>query len=169
MDLGKLFGALDGDDLEDALELVRKNRGLLEQLGRLPDLFATFAEGLDQAGGQARAAGIALVGEAGDAGVRGRLVQVAESMADLAGSLGKGVGLIDDAATGIGKVPLMDAPATRLSGAAGELGSATGNVQDLAESMGVIADALAQVGEALARLGDHLTDSGNQARGFLKT
>ena len=167
MDLGKLLGAIDGDEIKDVVELVRKNRGLLEQLGKLPELFASFADGLDSAADQARAAGLALVGQDGDEGVRGRLLQVSESMADLAGSLGKGVGLIGDAADGIGKVPLMDSPAKRLSGAADELGSATGNVKDLAASMDTIADALATVGTALSKLGDHLAESGGEARGFL--
>jgi hypothetical protein len=166
MDLGKLLGSLDGDEIKDVVELVRKNRGLLEQLGRLPELFASFADGLDSAADQARAAGLALVGE-GDDGVRGKLLQVAESMGDLAGSLGKGVGLIGDAADGIGKVPLMDSPAKRLAGAADELGSATDNVKDLAASMDTIADALATVGAALNKLGDHLAESGGEARGFL--
>ena len=97
MDLGRLLGALDGDDIKDVIELVRNNRGVLEQLGRLPELFASFADGLDSAGDQARAAGIALVGQAGDEGVHGRLIQVGESMGEIAGSLGKGVGLIGDA------------------------------------------------------------------------
>ncbi len=171
MDLGKLLGALDGDEIKDVVELVRKNRGLLEQLGKLPELFASFADGLDSAADQARAAGLALVGpqggDEGDGGVRGKLLQVSESMADLAGSLGKGVGLIGDAAEGIGKVPLMDSPAKRLAGAADELGSATDNVKDLAASMDTIADALATVGTALNKLGDHLAESGGEARGFL--
>jgi hypothetical protein len=171
MDLGKLLGALDGDEIKDVVELVRKNRGLLEQLGKLPDLFASFADGLDSAADQARAAGLALVGPQGgdqrDGGVRGKLLQVAESMGDLAGSLGKGVGLIGDAADGIGKVPLMDSPAKRMAGAADELGSATDNVKELAASMDTIADALATVGDALTRLGDHLAESGGEARGFL--
>ncbi len=167
MDLGKLLGSLDGDEITAVVELVRKNRGLLEQLDKLPELFAAFADGLDQAADQARAAGVALVGPGGDDGVRGRLLQVSESMADIAGSLGKGVALIGDAADGIGKVPLMDSPAKRLAGAAGELGSATDNVKDLAESMDTIAEALATVGTALSRLGDHLADSGGRARGFL--
>jgi hypothetical protein len=112
MDLGKLLGALDGDEIKDALELVRENCGLLEQLG-------------------------------------------------------KGVGLIGDAADGIGKVPLMDSPAKRLAGAADELDSATDNVKDLAASMDTITDALATVGTALTKLGDHLAESGGEARGFL--
>jgi len=169
MDLGKLLGALDGDEIKDVVELVRKNRGLLEQLGQLPEVFASFADGLDSAADQARAAGLALVGPDGDDGVRGKLLQVGESMSDLAGSLGKGVELMGDAADGIGKVPLMDSPAKRLAGAADELGSAIDNVKDLAGSMDVIADALAKVGTALARLGDHLSESGGEARGFLKT
>ena len=68
MDLGKLLGALDGDEIKDVVELVRKNRGLLEQLSKLPELFASFADGLDSAADQARAAGLALVGP----GRRGR-------------------------------------------------------------------------------------------------
>ena len=35
MDLGKILGALDGDEIKDVVELVRTNRGLLE---RLPEL-----------------------------------------------------------------------------------------------------------------------------------
>ncbi len=35
--------------------------------------------------------------------------------------------------------------------------------------MDVIADALAKVGTALARLGDHLSESGGEARAFLRT
>ena len=168
MDLGKLLGVLDGDEIKDVIELVRENRGMLEQLGKLPELFASFADGLEQAADQARAAGLALVGADGDDdGVRGKLLQVAESMGDLAGSLDKGVGLIGDAADGIGKVPLMDSPAKRLAGAADELGSATDNVKDLAASMDTIADALATVGNALHKLGDHLAESGVEARGFL--
>jgi len=176
MDLGKLLGALDGDDVKEVVELVHKNRAMLEQLGRLPELFASFGEGLESAADQARAAGIALVGRdgaggtAGDGesgGVRGLLLEVAESMGRIGGSLGKGVWLIGDAAEAIGKVPLMDAPAKRLGGAADELGSATDSVKELAASMETIAEALTKVGAALAKLGDHLSESGGEARGFL--
>ena len=45
MDLGKILGALDGDEIKDVVELVRKNRGLLEKLG----------DHLAESGGQARA------------------------------------------------------------------------------------------------------------------
>ena len=168
MDLGKLLGALDGDEIKDVLELVRENRGLLEQLGKLPELFASFADGLDSAADQARAAGLALVGPGrGRRCPRQAARRSLSRWADLAGSLGKGVGLIGDAADGIGKVPLMDSPAKRLAGAADELGSATDNVKDLAASMDTIADALATVGAALTKLGDHLAESGGEARGFL--
>ena len=173
MDLGKLLGALDGDDVKEVVELVHKNRAMLEQLGRLPELFASFGEGLESAADQARAAGIALVGRDGTAGdgesggVRGLLLEVAESMGRIGGSLGKGVWLIGDAAEAIGKVPLMDAPAKRLGGAADELGSATDSVKELAASMETIAEALTKVGAALAKLGDHLSESGGEARGFL--
>ena len=65
MGLGSLLDDLAGDDIKDVIDLVRKNRGVLERLGDLPELFDKFAAGLDDAADQAKAAGLALVGDEG--------------------------------------------------------------------------------------------------------
>lgn len=167
MDLGSIIGDLAGDDLKDVVDLVRKNRGVLERLGDLPELFDRFAAGLDDAADQARAAGLALVGDDGQGGVRGTLDVAASALTQIAGSLGKGASLLGDAAEGVGRVPLMDTPAKRFASAADELDASTGTVGDLSAAMTAIAATLEDVGRALTKLGDSLADSGGQARGFL--
>ncbi len=167
MDLGKLLGAVDLDEVREVVDLVLQNKDLLGRLRELPELFASFADGLDSAADQARSAGVVLVGSDGDAGVRGTLGDAATSLVGIAPSLGQGVSLVGDAAEGIGKLPLLDTPARHLASAVDQLSEATGNLTDLAGSMTTIAELLETVGAALGRLGDHLAESGGQARGFL--
>ena len=169
MDLGNLLGGFDTDQVKDVVELVVRNRDVLERLGDLPELFERFGEGLDGAADQARAAGVALVGDDGEGGVRGTLDVAAAALKQIAGSLGKGASLLGDAADGVGKVPLMDTPAKRFASAAKELDSSTGTLGDLSEAMSTIAATLEDVGRALNGLGDSLADSGGQARGFLSS
>lgn len=169
MGLGSLLDDLAGDDIKDVIDLVRKNRGVLEKLSDLPELFDKFAAGLDAAADQAKAAGLALVGDDGQGGVRGTLDVAAVALKQISGSIGKGASLLGDAADGVGKVPLMDGPAKKFGSAASELESSTGTVGDLSEAMRTIAQTLEDVGRALTRLGDSLADSGGQARGFLSS
>lgn len=167
MDLATFLEAL-ADDPEHAAGLLRDNRELVEQLSGLPGLFAAFADGLEAAATQARAAGWALLGEPGAVGVRTQLVGVSEAMNAIAGALGKGVWMIGDAAEGIKEMPLMGPPARQLAGAADELGSATESVKDIAASMDLIAEALANVGGAMTVLGTQLEFSGVQVRELLR-
>src|SRR5689334_5399869 len=80
MGLGSLLDDLAGDDIKDVIDLVRQNRGVLERLGDLPELFDKFAAGLDDAADQAKAAGLALVGDDGQGGVRGTLDVAASAL-----------------------------------------------------------------------------------------
>lgn len=169
MDLGDVLGGLDGKqfgDFGEILDLIQKNRGALETVGRLPQFLERFGDALGAAGGQAKEAAVALVGDDGKAGVRGTLAETSEALADITKALGNGVEKIAAAAESAGRVPLMDGPASRLAGAAEDMGATTQRLADLAEAMDHIGEVLAKVAAALAKLGDHLDDSGSQARGF---
>jgi len=169
MDLGDLLGGLDSKkfgDLGDLLDLVQRNKGALEAVGRLPEFLAKLGDALGQAGGQAREAAVALVGDDGKSGVTGTLADTSAALADITTALGRGVDKIAAAAEGAAKVPLMDGPASRLADAAADMGATTDRLGDLADAMDRIGEVLATVAAALAKLGDHLDDSGSQARGF---
>ena len=167
MDLGTFLQAL-ADDPEGAAVLLRDHPQVVEQLSSLPALVGAFADGLESAAVQARAAGATLLGQPGEAGVRTQLVGVSESMTGIAGALGKGVWMIGDAAEGIGRVPMMEPPARQLAGAADEFGSATESIKEMASSMDAIAEALAQLGASMSVLGTQLELSGVQVRELLR-
>ncbi|MEI2811861.1 MAG: hypothetical protein V9F00_17225 [Nocardioides sp.] len=169
MDFGDVLGSLEGKqfgDFGEIVELIQKNRGALEAVGRLPQFLEKFGDALGSAGEQAREAAVALVGEDGSAGVRASLADTSGALADITKALASGVDKIASAAESAAKVPLMDGPASRLAGAAEDMGATTERLGDLAKAMDEIGDVLAKVAAALAKLGDHLDDSGSQARGF---
>jgi hypothetical protein len=166
MNLGDLFGSFDGDQLAELVDLITKNKGSLEALGKLPDYLEKIASALGEAGDQAKSAGFALVGDDGESGMRATLTASAEALSDITESLGKGIARIADAAESLGKVPLMDGPASRLMGATEEMGNTTVRLAELAKAMDTIGDTLGKVGSALAKLGEHLDESGGHARGF---
>lgn len=153
-------------DLGEIVELVQKNRGALEAVGRLPEFLQRFGDGIGAAGDQAKAAAVALVGDDGSSGVRGTLAETSAALADITKALSSGVDKIAAAAESAAKVPLMDGPASRLAGAADDMGATTKRLGELADAMEHIGDMLAKVATALTKLGDHLDDSGSQARGF---
>ncbi|MFT4288563.1 hypothetical protein [Nocardioides sp.] len=169
MDLGSLLGGIDAKTISQIVTLVKDNQDTLEKLGQLPALFDAFGAGLDAAGAQAREAGLALIGGDGHDGIKGTLAEAAKALADIAGSIGKGVDTLADAAEKLGHVPMMDGPAKTLASAAGQIGDTTERLTALSDSMETIADILAKVGAALGKLGDKLSDSGTEAKGFLAT
>ena len=65
MDLGNLLGGIDTDAIADVVKVVVDNRAMIEQLGRLPELFGRFADNLQGAGQEAGSAALALVGADG--------------------------------------------------------------------------------------------------------
>ncbi len=166
MDFGKLFGGIDAGDLAQVVQVVIDNKDVIDNLHRLPELFGKIAASLDGAGQEAKAAASALVGPDGSSGARGALASASTALAGIAASLGKGIDLVDAAATSAHKVPLMDGPADSLAGAASSLRDSTNLLGELASSMTGIAEVLAQVGAALDKVGDHLSDTGSQAHGF---
>jgi methyl-accepting chemotaxis protein len=166
MDFGKLFGDVDLEQVQEVLSLVTEHKDALAKLGQLPEYLGKLADGLAGAGDQARSASLALVGEDGSSGVRQTLAEAGAALGSIVASVGAGAERLADAAASAGRVPLMDGPAERLAGAAGELSSTTEKLGELGTAMGTIADTLGQVGEALKKLGEHLDDSGAQARGF---
>ncbi|MGL5824466.1 MAG: hypothetical protein ACRCYU_06485 [Nocardioides sp.] len=166
MDLGALLGGFDADQIADLADVLVKNRGSLELLGKLPGYLEKVAVALDGAGDQAKAAGLALVGDDGESGVRAAVELSAQALTDIASSMERGLARISDAADGISRVPLLDGPADKLANATTELAATTQRLTDLASAMGVIGETLATVGQALAGLGDRLGESGGHARGF---
>ncbi len=169
MDLGNLLGGIDTDAIADVVKVVVDNRAMIEQLGRLPELFGQFADSLDGAGHEAGVAALALVGADGESGARGALASAATALAGIVTTLDSGIARIADTAEGAAKVPLMGGPAAHLAEAARDMGESTAQLGTLAASMGAIAAVLDEVASALRNVGGHLTDTGAQARGFVST
>jgi methyl-accepting chemotaxis protein len=168
MDFGDLLGKVDVAKVGHVVDWVGKNEDLLTQVGRLPEYLSKVADGLDNAGGQAKTAAVALIGDDGESGVRAALADASVALKTIVGSVGAGAEKIADAAAGAAKVPLMDGPASRLAAAATELETTTEKLGQLSEAMEVIGQALAQVAGALGKLGDHLVESSGSAREFLE-
>jgi len=167
MDLGNLWGGVDADAIADVVKVVIDNRGMIEQLGRLPELFGQFADSLEGAGKEAGSAALALVGNDGESGARGALASAASALAGIVATLDSGIARIADTAEGAAKVPLMGGPAAHLAEAARDMGESTAQLGTLAGSMSAIAQVLDEVASALRNVGGHLTDTGAQARGFV--
>lgn len=167
MDLGKLLGgALDADALKDVIELVTKNKDVLVNL---PSVVKTLATGLSEAGEQARAAGLALVGPDGKSGATTHLGSSAKTVGSIADSLTSVVKLLDGAVDDIAKVPLMGGPAKQIGSATKTIHGTTSSLGGLADDLVALADILGQVGTALTTLGDKLDGSGNEAKGLFST
>ena len=169
MDLGKLVGGIDTKDINKVVKLITENKDVLASLERLPALFDSFGAGLEAAGGRAREAGSALVGDGteGADGVKGTLGDVATSLGGISTAISKGVDRLADVAEGLGRVPMADGPAKSIASAAKEIGSAGSALDDLSGSLETIADLLAKVGKALEQLGDKLDESGGQVKAFM--
>ena len=171
VDLGKLLGGFDSNKLQEVIDLVWDNKEDLANSARfakeIPDLIRTLASGLSEAGGQARAAGLALVGDDGRSGATTRLGSSAKTLGSIAENLAAVAKFVTDAADDIGGVPLMSGPAKQLSGAAKTIQGTTGSLGGLADDLIGLADILGNVGQALSKLGDSLDSSGTKAQGFL--
>lgn len=167
MDLGKISGSVDADDIAAVVRLVVENREVISRLGQLPELFEQFSQSLAGAGSEAKQASFALLGGPDSPGARGVLEEASRDLAGVVASLTKGIGLIHDTSVAAHRVPLMDGPADKLEGAAREMLESTELLGRLAASMASIADVLGVVGAALDKVGDHLGDTSTEARGFL--
>lgn len=167
MDLSGLFGNVDTSQLVDVIEVVVRNRDVIDKLGRLPEFLDRLGDSLAGAGTEAKSAAVALVGQDGSSGAKGALGGAAHALSEIADSLSKGAGLLTAAADAAHKVPLMDRPADRIGEAATELGQSTSALGELATSLAGIVAVLDSVAHALDRVGDHLVDTSGQARGFL--
>lgn len=167
MDFAKILSGLDTDAIAEVVQLVIANRDVIARLGELPEVFEQFSDSLAGAGREAKEAAVALVGADGSRGARGVLDAASTSLTGVVATFGKGLDLLDDTARAAHKVPLMDAPASSMEGAAAEMRASTERLGDLADSLASMADILATVGTALAKVGAHLDDTSTQARGFL--
>lgn len=171
VNLGKLLGgSFDAKKLQEVIDLVWDNKDDLANSAQfakdIPDLIRTLAGGLSDAGGQARAAGLALVGDDGKSGAGARLGSSAKTLGSIAENLASVAKFVNDAADDIKGVPLMGGPAKQLGGAAKTIHGTTSSLGGLAEDLVGLADILGNVGEALNKLGDSLDQSGNKAQGF---
>lgn len=173
MDLSKLLGSLDLDKLNDVVDMVWSNRDDLlasaDFARGLPDLLAGLAQGLGDAGSQARAAAVALVGDDGASGATATLGSSAGRLGSIAEALASVGSFVADAADDVEKVPLMSGPAKKLGKAASSITGTTGDLGSLADDLVALAEVLATVGRALATLGDSLDRTGSQARAFVST
>lgn len=170
MALGKLLGNVDIKKLQTVIDLVWDNRDDLANSAQIakdiPDLIRGLAGGLGEAGAQARAASLALVGDGGTAGATTRLGNSARTVGSIAERLESVAEFVSGAADDVKGVPLMGGPAKQLGGAAKTIKGATGDLGGLADDLEGLAQILATVGQALGKLGDSLDSSGSQARGF---
>ncbi|MEO6471755.1 MAG: hypothetical protein ABIR57_07670 [Aeromicrobium sp.] len=168
VDFGKLLGSVDPRKLAIVVDFVWESKDDLVAAAKfatqLPDLLITLSTGLAEAGAQARAASVALVGEDGKGGMMSSMSMGAGSLGVVSGTLGKTSGLINKAATEVGKVPLMGGPAKQLTGAAANLTGAGAELSGFGEDLINMAGALAQVAAALAKIGESLDASGKKAR-----
>ena len=173
VNLGKLLGGgnFDIKKLQQVVDLVWDNKDDLAssaQLAKdLPDLVRTLAGGLTDAGNQARAAGLALVGEDGRSCATTRLGSSAETLGSISDNLTNVAKFIADAADDVEKVPMMGGPAKQLSGAAKTIRGTTDGLGGLADDLVGLAEILGNVGAALTKLGDSLDSSGAKAQGFV--
>ena len=171
VNLGKLIGGgFDAKKLQEVIDLVWDNKDDLVNSAQfakdIPDLIRTLASGLSEAGGQARAAGLALVGDDGKSGAGAKLGSSAKTLGSIADNLTSVAKFVTDAADDIKGVPLMGGPAKQLGGAAKTIHGTTASLGGLAEDLVGLAEILGNVGAALNKLGDSLDSSGTQAQGF---
>ncbi|MDQ3156920.1 MAG: hypothetical protein M3Q98_09370 [Actinomycetota bacterium] len=166
--LGKLLGGVDPRKLTQVVDFVWDSKDDLVSAAlfarQLPELVLTLSNGLAEAGAQARAASIALVGEDGKSGAMPSMAHGAGSLGTISDSLGKMSGFIAGAADEVGKVPLMGGPAKQLGGAAASITGTTADLTGLGEDLLNMAGVLAQVAAALAKLGESLDVSSRKAR-----
>ncbi len=171
VNLGKLLGGFDAKKLQEVIDLVWDNKDDLANSAQfakdIPDLIRTLASGLSEAGGQARAAGLALIGDDGKSGATTRLDSSAKTLGSIAENLAAVAKFVTDAADDIGGVPLMGGPAKQLTGAAKTIHGTTASLGGLADDLVGLADILGNVGQALSKLGDSLDSSGTKAQGFV--
>lgn len=171
VNLGKLLGGgIDITKLQEVVDLVWNNKDEFANSAKfakdIPDLIRTLAGGLSEAGGQARAAGLALVGEDGKSGAGTKLGSSAKTLGSIAENLTSVAKFVADAADDVHKVPMMGGPAKQLSGAAKTIHGTTTSLGGLAEDLVGLAEILGNVGSALNKLGDSLDSSGAKAQGF---
>jgi methyl-accepting chemotaxis protein len=165
-----LSGSTDIKKLHEVMDLVWDNKDDLVNSAKfakeIPDLIRTLAGGLSEAGGQARAAGLALVGDDGKSGAGSKLDSSAKTLGSIADNLASVAKFVTDAADDIGNVPMMGGPAKQLSSAAKTIHGTTTSLGGLAEDLVGLAEILGNVGAALNKLGDSLDSSGSKAQAF---
>jgi transketolase C-terminal domain/subunit len=172
VNLGKLLGGnLDIKKVQQVVDLVWDNKDDLANSAKfakeIPDFIRTLASGLSEAGNQARAAGLALVGEDGRSGATTRLGSSATTLGSIADNLTSIATFVADAADDVEKVPMMGGPARQLGGAAKTIRDTTSGLGGLADDLVGLAEILGNVGAALSKLGDSLDASGTKAQGFV--
>lgn len=171
VDLGKLLGDMDPRKLTQVVDFVWNSKDDLVAAAlfarQLPEVILTLSTGLAEAGAQARAASIALVGEDGKSGAMSTMTHGAGTLSTISGSLGKVSGFISGAADEAGKVPLMGGPAKQLGGAAASITGTTADLTGLGVDFLNLAGVLVEVAAALAKLGESLDVSSRKARNLV--
>lgn len=166
VDIGKILGGIDLDDVRGAVDLVVRNKDILDKLQDLPAMLSTFGDRLADAGGQARNAANALVGDDGKGGAASALGAIGATLDGCKEQLGTATSLLGAAANAAKSVPLMGGPAGQVADGVQAVAKVVDQLGELGGHMRHLAEVITQVGGALGGLGDRLGDSGATARGF---
>ncbi len=192
-DIGKIFDSTPAEGIKDVVEFFMDHRDELEKLLRIvqaaPAMLGKIADGLGDAGDNAKNAAVSLAGTAGKGGAASTLTNGSATLTNVSGQLGEAAEFIGDVAEflskveipnvapkftkvagvnivsgiDIGKDKLLSDPAQRLADTSKTLANAKGDLAGLADNLEDLARILTSVGGALDKLGDGLKNSGAQA------
>jgi ABC-type transporter Mla subunit MlaD len=192
-DIGKIFDNTPAEGLKDVVAFFMDHRDELDKIIGIvqsaPAMLTKMADGLGDAGDNAKTAAVSLAGNAGKGGAAGNLTTGAGTLNRVGGQLGEAAEFLGDVAQfmagvdipnvtpkfanvagvkivsgiDIGKDKLLADPAKRLADTSKTLTNAKGDLAGLADNLEDLARILTMVGGALDKLGDGLKASGAQA------
>lgn len=192
-DIGKLFDNTPAEGIKDVVEFFMDHK---DELGKLigilqaaPAMLGKIADGLGDAGENAKSAAVSLAGSGGKGGAAGNLNTGATTLNRVGGQLGEAAEFLGEVSVFMSKVDipnvkpkfakvagmnivsgidigsdkLLSDPAKRLADTSKTLTNAKGDLAGLAENLEDLAKILTMVGGALDKLGDGLKSSSDQA------
>lgn len=192
-DIGKIFDNTPMDKVGDVVEFFLDHRDELDRLIALvqsaPAMLTKVADGLGNAGDEAKKAAVSLTGTRGKGGAAGTLTSGSATLTNVGGQLGEAADFLGDVASfmakveipmvepsyskvagvkivsgiDVGKDKVLADPAKRLTDTASTLTKAKGDLGGLADNLAELAGILTMVGDAIDKLGDGLKDSSAQA------
>lgn len=192
-DIGKIFDSTPAQGIKDVVEFFMDHRDELEKLLKIvqaaPAMLGKIADGLGEAGDNAKTAAVSLAGTAGKGGAANTLTNGSSTLTNVSGQLGEASEFLGDVAAflskveipnvapkftkvagvnivsgiDIGKDKVLADPAQRLADTSKTLANAKSDLAGLADNLGDLARILTSVGGALDKLGDGLKNSGSQA------